>query len=174
MRVTLNELMEKLGVPHTLSAYETWPYATTDTLTGKTCSAEVRMNPDGDEVEAEIQLVEDDENDMGSADSAGVQQLCWIMATPFRGDIWAVKALKIKNENWVGKVYAWEEKCCNLFRAVTNELNKGHMPDFDELVEKEMKEKERFGDSRGGGAGKSPKIRPAQLLNLKPPTGGAR
>jgi hypothetical protein len=167
MRVTLNELMEKLGVPHVLSPYETWPFAMTDTLTGKTCSAEVRMNTDGDEIEAEIQLVEDDDSETGSADSMGVEQLCWIVAAPYKEDKWTVKALKIRNENWVGKVYAWEEKCCNLFRAVTLELAKNHMPDFDEIVEKEMREKERFGDSRGGGAGKSPKIRPAQLLNLK-------
>jgi hypothetical protein len=167
MRVTLQELMEKLGVPHTLTAYETWPFAATDIVTNKTMNAEVRMNPDGDEMEAEIQLVEDDDNEMGSSDSAGIQQLCWILASPFKDDIWSVKALRIKNENWVGKVYGWEEKCCNLFRVISLELSKGILPDFDEVVDKEMREKERFGDSRGGGAGKSPKIRPAQLLNLK-------
>jgi hypothetical protein len=167
MRVTLPELMEKLGVPHVLSAYETWPYAAMDAVNGKTCSAEVRMNPDGDEIEAEIQLVEDDDDEIGSADSAGVQQIFWLIAAPFKEDKWAVKALKIRNQDWVGKIYAWEEKCCNLFRAVTAELSKGLMPDFDEIVEKEMKQKERFGDSRGGGAGKSPIIRPGQLLDIK-------
>ena len=113
MRVTLHELMEKLGVPHTLAAYETWPFAATDIVTNKTMNAEVRMNPDGDELEAEIQLVEDDESEMGTSDSNGVQQLCWILASPFKDDIWSVKALKIKNENWVGKVYGWEEECGN-------------------------------------------------------------
>jgi hypothetical protein len=167
MRITLHELMEKLGVPHTLSAYETWPFATMDALSGKTCSAEVRMSPDCDEVEAEIQLVEDDESDMGSADSAGVQQLFWLIATPFKEEKWAIKGLRIKSEDWVGKVFNWEEKACNLFRAITHELARGQMPDFDEIMEKEMKAKDRYGDQRGGGAGKSPIIRPGQLLDMK-------
>lgn len=60
MRVDLKKLMEKLGVPHVLSPYETCPWYHYDAEKGVTCSAEVRMGPSGDDIEAEIQLVYDE------------------------------------------------------------------------------------------------------------------
>ncbi len=59
MRVTLQELLQKLGVGYVMAAYETFPWSVSDSTTGKTCSAEVRMNPEGNEVEAEIQIFYD-------------------------------------------------------------------------------------------------------------------
>jgi hypothetical protein len=162
MRLTLHELMEKLGVDRELSPYETFPWSASDP-DGRTCSAEVRMNPDGDEVEAEIQMLLDDPEPGKSP----VEQVLWLKATPHVQTKWAVGQLRIRAENWENKVYNWEEKCCNFFRAVAAALALGNIPDIDELIEREMRAKERFGDQRGGGAGKSPKIRPAQLLDMK-------
>jgi hypothetical protein len=163
MRLTLHELMEKLGVEYDLSPYETFPWSATDQLEEKTCSAEVRMNPDGDEVEAEIQLLFDNPE----PGKPSVEQVLWLRATPHVQTKWAVAHLRIKGEVWENKVYNWEEKCCNFFRAVVASLALGTIPDIDELIEREMRAKERFGDQRGGGSGKSPKIRPAQLLDMK-------
>ena len=61
MRVELKKLMETLGVGHVLSPYETFPWVHYDSVKGVTCSAEVRMGPAGDEVEAEVQLVYDED-----------------------------------------------------------------------------------------------------------------
>lgn len=163
MRDTLNELMEKLGVTYVLSPYETCPWSAYDSVKGLTCSAEVRMNPDGDEIEAEIQMLYEDPE----PGKPSVNQVLWLKATPFIQSKWCVSNLRIKGKVEVGSTYNWEEKCCNLFRACVNELNLGNIPDFDALVEREMRDKERFGDQRGGGSGKSPKIRPAQLLDMK-------
>ncbi len=163
MRVPINELMEKLGVGYTLSPYETCPWAASDLMTGKTFSGEVRMSPDGNEIECELQLL----TDSSETGKISVEQLMWMQITPFTPDVWTVKNLRIKNENWNNKVYGWEEKACGLFRACVSELALGNVPDFDDLLERELRNKERFGDQRGGGAGKSPKIRPGQLLNMK-------
>ena len=59
MRVPLKELLDKLGVGYILSAYETCPWSAYDEEQGITCSAEVRMNNDGDEIEAEMQIMRD-------------------------------------------------------------------------------------------------------------------
>lgn len=163
MRASLSETMEKLGVGYTLSPYETCPWAASDLMSAVTFSGEVRMSPDGNEIECELQLL----NDNPEAGKPSLEQLLWMQITPFTADIWTVKNLRIRNESWNNKVYAWEEKACNLFRACVTELGLGNVPDFDELVEREFLSKERFGDQRGGGAGKSPKIRPGQLLNMK-------
>ena len=163
MRDTLSELMERLGVDHALNAYETFPWSAYDSVKGLTCSAEVRMNPDGTEIEAEIQMLLEDPE----PGKKPIDQILWLKATPHIQTKWSVSDLRLKGESWVGKTYNWEEKCCNFFRACTTELNLGNIPDIEALIEREMKDKERFGDQRGGGSGKAPKIRPAQLLDMK-------
>ena len=161
MRATLSELMDKLGVGYELAPYETFPWSVMDQ--NLTCSAEVRMNPDGTEVEAEIQLLTE-EPEPGKKP---IDQVFWMRVTPHIQSKWAVIQLRIKGEDWVEKVYGWEEKCCNFFRACVAELALGSMPDIEALLDREMREKERFGDQRGGGGGKSPKIRPNQILDMK-------
>lgn len=163
MRLTFTELLQKLGVGYTLEAYGTCPWSATDFDLEKTCSAEVRMNESADELEAEIQIFYDNP----PAGKPGIEQILWLRAKPHVEDKWDVCALRIKQEDWVGKVYNWEEKSCNFFRAVVTELEQGTIPDIDALLEREMKEKEKFGGSRGGNGGKSPKIRPEQILNMK-------
>lgn len=163
MRLTLSDLLQKLGVSYTLSAYETCPWSADDQAIGKTCSAEVRMSPDGNEIEAEIQMFYDIPEDGKSS----VEQVLWLRAAPHTQENWSVSDLRIRRETWNGKIYNWEEKCCNFFRSVVTELEVGKIPDIDALIEREMGEKERFAGSRGGGAGKSPKIRPEQILNMK-------
>lgn len=163
MRATLPELMEKLGVGYSLSPYETCPWAASDLMTGATFSGEVRMSPDGNEIECELQLLSENPEPGKSS----VEHLMWMQIMPFVQGSWSVKNLRVKNEIWNGKVHNWEEKACNLFRACVSELALGNVPDFDELIDREFLTKERYGDQRGGGAGKSPKIRPGQLLNMK-------
>ena len=163
MRDTLMELMERLGVDHALSPYETYPWSAYDGVKGMTCSAEIRMSPGGDEIEGEIQLLFEDPQ----PGQKPIDQVLWLKATPHMQNKWAVSQLRIKGENWVGKTYNWGEKCCNFFRACVTELSLGNIPDIEALLDREMRDKERFGDQRGSGSGKAPKIRPAQLLDIK-------
>lgn len=163
MRDTLKELLDRLSVPHELTAYETFPWSAYDGEKGITCSAEVRMSTGADEIEAEIQMLYENPE----PGKKPLDQIMWFKATPHIQTKWSVKDLRIKGESWVGKTYNWEEKCCNFFRACVTELNLGNIPDIEALLEREMKDKERFGDQRGSGAGKAPKIKPAQLLDMK-------
>jgi hypothetical protein len=165
MRLPLSEFLQKLGVSYELGSYETCPWSASDPATEKTCSAEVRMNPDSSEIEAELQIF----YDTPQAGRPSIEQILWLKALPQQGK-WDVVDLKIKREDWRGKIYGWEEKCCHFFRACVTELELGRIPDIDALLEKEMKESERFGGGRGG-AGKAPKIKPAQLLQMKQSNG---
>lgn len=163
MRVPLPEFLQKIGVSGSLGPYETCPWSSSDNTTGKTCSAEVRMNPDGDEIEAEIQIFYDNP----APGQSSIEQILWLKAAPRIESKWDVFQLRIKREDWNNKIYGWEDKCLNFFRACTVEIEQGKIPDFDALIEREMSEKERFSGTRAGGAGKAPKIRPQQLLDMK-------
>jgi hypothetical protein len=164
MKMTFREVMDSLGIPHELTPYETYPFNVYDGEKGLTCSAEVRMGMDDNEVEAEIQLM----FDTPPAGGASMQQIIWFKITPQTGRVdWATREARLKNEPLDKELYNWEEKCCNFFGAVTRFLKLDQVPDIDELIEEEFNSRERFYDQYGGGGGKSPKIKPAQLLNIK-------
>ncbi|OIN85589.1 MAG: hypothetical protein AUJ12_08550 [Alphaproteobacteria bacterium CG1_02_46_17] len=163
MKLPLSELIEKLGVSYVLSPYETFPWSVYDPEDGKSCSAEVRMNPDGEEIEVELQIL----YDIPPEGKPSVEQILWMKAKPHVKDQWDICDFWVRRENWANKVYNWEEKSCNFFRACVTEIEQGRIPDIDALLEREVNEKERFSGTRGGGGGKSPKIRPEQILNMK-------
>lgn len=179
MRVDLKKLLETLGVGHILSPYETQPWVHYDPGRGITCSAEVRMGPSGDEIEAEIQFLHDEQPGQAEgpgdetveiADSqkaSGTVQIMRMRALPQDG-AWSPKELRVKGENYAGKIHNWEEKGCNFFRACIEALQMNTLPDIEELIEKELDDDDDFGGGRRGRIGrKAPKIKPAQLLGLK-------
>ncbi|MGZ9109169.1 MAG: hypothetical protein ACXW4B_10170 [Micavibrio sp.] len=165
MKMTFREVMDSLGVPHELTPYETCPFNVYDAEKGLTCSAEVRMGADAGEVEAEMQLMFDTPPEGG----ASMQQIIWfkIMPQTSAGNDWTTREARLKNETLDKDMYNWEEKCCNFFGAVVRFLKLDQVPDIDELIEEEFNSRERFHDQYGGGGGKSPKIKPGQLLNIK-------
>jgi hypothetical protein len=61
MRLDLKALCDKLSVGRALHPYETQPWAHYDEARGLTCSAEVRAGPGLEDLEAEIQLVRDED-----------------------------------------------------------------------------------------------------------------
>jgi hypothetical protein len=69
MRLPLDKIMEKLGVDHVLTPYETQPWMFYHEEKGITCSAEIRMGSRGDDVEAEVQFIKDDGEEEGEAES---------------------------------------------------------------------------------------------------------
>jgi hypothetical protein len=174
MRTDVKKLLETLGVSYVLSPYETQPWMYYDSGKGITASAEVRMGPSGDEIEAEIQYMHDDAKITDSPDvggamlvAPGTQQIMRMRATPADG-FWTPRDLWVKGESYVNKIYNWEEKGCNFFRAFIEALQMSTLPDIDELLEKELSDDDEFGGGRRGRIGrKSPKIKPAQLLGMK-------
>lgn len=166
MRLPLNKFLEKLGVGHTLSPYETYPWFLYDEARGVTCSAEVRMGPGGDDVEAEIQFLHDEmEDGTGSR-----EQVMWMRAVPAIPGEWTPKLLRIKGKDYVNAFHDWESKGCEFFLSCISAIQVGEMPDIDALVESKMQDDS---DQAGGGRGrigrKSPKIKTSQLLGMKKP-----
>lgn len=163
MRKVLKEFLMDLNVPYEMGPYQTQPWSYMDIEKGQTCSAEVRMGPDGEELEAEIQMM----YDTPPARKPPVEQLIWIIATKHVDGRWDVSNLRIYNQSKNGEIYDWEGKSCKLFSMCVKDLIAEKMPDFDELMKEHFKEDERFGGRRGSGTSKSPKIRPAALLDMK-------
>ncbi|MEM6781818.1 MAG: hypothetical protein AAF569_08145 [Pseudomonadota bacterium] len=166
MRILLKELMDKLGVGYVLSPYENSLWSVYDDEQSMTCSAEVRMGPDGDELEAELQVLYDDIPPEGKEP---LEQVFSAFFKPAVGskEKWESTYIKIKGKGNDEDVYEWEEKACRFFDACVQELKMGVMPDIEAILEKIMSEKERFSDQYGGGGSKAPKIQANQLLGMK-------
>ncbi len=177
MRVELKELMEKLGVDYTLSAYETRPWFLYDSEQGITCSAEVRMGPGEEDIQAEIQFLHDEKEDDDSQDATdeygqdrhtGLEQIMLMRVMPMRDGKWSPVFLLIKGEDFVNKIHNWEEKACEFFRSCIEAIQMDELPDIDKLIETELSDRGRGGGGRRGRVGrKSPKVKPGQLMGMK-------
>lgn len=163
MRVPYKELMDALGVGYELSAYETCPWSAYDDAQGLTCSAEVRMNNDGDEIEAEIQFMRDNP---GEGESP-IEQVFWLFAKPAIAGKWDVVSVKIRGDGEPDGTYNFQEKAVKFFLGCVQELKMGKIPDIDAILAREMKNNERYGGGAGGGGSKSPKIKPQALMGMK-------
>lgn len=163
MRAPLKELMDKLGVGYELSSYETCPWSAYDPERGVTAMAEVRMNNDGDEIEAEIQFLYDNPE----AGKPPVEQMVFIFCKPIVNAQWSPTVFQIRQKDETPDLYDWETKCCNFFHACIQDMKMDLVPDIDELAERELGGDERFRDARRGGGSKAPKIKPQALLGMK-------
>ncbi len=160
MRAELKEILDLLNVGYVLSAYETCPWSLYDDIGGVTCSAEVRMGMDMEDLEAEIQVLYD-----APRDGKAIDQIMWMRATPRDGK-WSPKLLRIRGEDKAGEVYDWETKCCQFFGACVTALLMDEMPDFDALLEEYFHDRERKAGSGRGGR-KAPKAKMDQVLGMK-------
>lgn len=163
MNLTFRALMDKLGVPHEISAYETYPFNVYDPTAGTTCSAEVRMGPDPHEIEVEVQLM----YDTPPEGKAPMEQILWFSVKPQLSNEWQTKDARLKGQPIDPAIYNWEEKCCDFFGALSRFLKMDQVPDLDDLIDEHFYGRERFHDQHGGGGGKSPKIKPGALLGMK-------
>ncbi|NCC20997.1 MAG: hypothetical protein EOM26_00880 [Alphaproteobacteria bacterium] len=161
MRVTLKELMDLLNVGYEMAPYETYPWSCHDSVRGETCSAEVRMGIEGEEAEAEIQIVFDEPRN-GKA----IEQVLHLRAIPKELGKWTVVSLRIRGKDQAGSIYDWETKCCKFFAACVTSLLVDQIPDFDELLKEHMRDDEEKGGSGKGGR-KAPKARMQQVLGMK-------
>jgi hypothetical protein len=184
MRLPLDKFLEKLSVGHTLTAYETHPWFIYDETQGINASAEVRMGPGGDDLEAEIQFLYDnppqiqapsssktdedrskDEGDEGEDDSGfppkfggmfsgGRQQVLWLKARPVVPTEWTITDLRIKGKDYVNAFGDWDVKACSFFTACTQAMMMNELPDVDALIEEHMKDDDFWGGGKRGKIGK--------------------
>jgi len=194
MRVELSELLEKLGVSYVLSPYETMPWFHYDEAKGITCSAEVRMGSTQEDVEAEIQLLRDEDaedEDEGEDDSGigsmeiedpddpkskganevepgGRKQVMWMRADSAVQGQWGPKLLRINDKDYVNAFHDWEGKGCELFKSTIESLQMGSIPDFDDLIDDKMQDDSLYGGGRRGRIGRNPPhVEPGQVLGMR-------
>ncbi len=163
MRCIIKELMDNLGVGYTLSAYETAPWSVYDDDDGITCSAEVRMGSDADEIEAEIQFMYDEP----PAGKQAVEHVFWLLAKPAAGDKWDVKTAKVKGEDKTADIFQWEEKAVEFFFLCVQEIQADKIPDIDEIYEKTINRKDKFGGGGSGGGRKGQKFSATPAMKMK-------
>lgn len=175
MRLDLEKFLQKLGVSHVLSAYETQPWLVYDEAKALTCSAEVRMAASGNDLEAEIQFLHDEKEDdeggtSGDTGTTGRQQILWMRSDTSGDGQWSPKHLRIKDHDYTNEFHNWEEKGCEFFLSCVEALQMNEIPDIDMLIEDKMKDDSWGGGGRRGKIGrKSPKIKPAALMGMKKP-----
>ncbi len=167
MRVTLAELMDKLGVGYEMGPYETMPWSHYDSESGITCSAEIRMGADADEVDGEIQTM----YDTPPEGKASFESTCTLVATPKSDKMWDIDTFTIRGEAFEEDAYDHSIKAAKFFSEVVRALMAGEIPDIDELLDEAFRKGERFAGSGSGGS-KAPKLRGAQLMGIK--KGGGR
>ena len=165
MAYSLEELMTKFGVTYNLSPYQTCPWSIYDEDKDITCSAEVRMEPTGKHVEAEIQLLYTDPPEGKSA----LDQVLLVKCS-LRSGKWQLDDAIIRGDNSFSKTPRWADKICNFFRICVQDIGIGEFPDIEKYMKRELK-REKEGDRSGGGSSKSPDI---QMQNvLATPKGGS-
>lgn len=142
--------MERLGVGHILSAYETRPWFLYDEEQMISCSAEVRIGPGMQDVEAEIQFLH--ENPETEKDP--VEQILLMRILPMRDNLWTPKFLIVRGVDYVNKVHDWEARGCNFFKACIAVIQMGELPNIDELLEEELDDE----GSESGGRRKRSKV----------------
>lgn len=172
MREPLDKILQKLSVQQMLAPYETQPWFHYDEERGLTCSAEVRMGAGGQDIEAEIQLLKDDE-DEGDGEAGdngfinGRAQILWMRIEPAGDNKWSPKNLRIKGKSYVNEIHDWEGKGCQFFRSTVEAMLMGEIPDFDELETGSMQDDVKGRGSSGRVGRKSPKANPAALMGMK-------
>jgi hypothetical protein len=162
MRATLAELMDALGVGYEIGAYETVPWSHYDSEQGITCSAEIRMSPDADEIEGEIQMM----FDTPPEGQAPFENTCYLMAKPKSDKTWDIETFLIRGEAFEEEAYDHSKKAALFFSNVVRDLMASEIPDIDELLDEAFRKDERFA-GKGSGGSKSPKLRGAQLMGMK-------
>lgn len=156
MRVEYSELMEKLGVGHVLSPYETRPWFVYEEESGITCSAEVRVGPGAEDVEVEMQFLYDEEDDRYTDESnyGEPEQVMRMRFMPSRDQIWGPSYMVVRGEDYTNKIHNWGERGCEFFCMCVGALQMDELPDIDELIEEHLTDKRRGGRGRRGRVGK--------------------
>ncbi len=169
MRVEYKELMEKLGVGHELSPYETRPWFLYDEEKGITCSAEVRVGPGAEDVELEIQFLHDEETASDDDEHCDPEQVMMMRFLPTKDQIWCESIMLLKGEDYKNKIHNWGERGCEFFCLFIGALQMGELPDIDELIS------EHLTDSKGGGRGRRGRVGKKGLkMQQQPPPMGMK
>lgn len=167
MRLKLGELLAKLYVFRSLSHYESEQWSVYSDDAKATCSAEVRLDgyeDDVDMLEAQIII----SYDAPRPSMPAMVQTAYIKAKRQKQGDFAVDACQINGKEMTRSgIFDWGKKSCKFFMLAAQELEKGNLPDFEELEKIAFDERGRFGDKWGDGGGKSPNVNTEKLLKAQ-------
>lgn len=165
MRVQLQELLAKLYVFRAIDPYDAEQWSAFNEDVNVTCSAEVRVNGYGTEIDSiEAQVIV---SKQANADDLPVTQICYISAErQKKGDFKVTSAMVKGVEKAESSVFNWGEKTCRFFMLIAQELERGNLPDFEELEKTAFEERGRIGDKWGDGDSRTPKINTEQLMKI--------
>lgn len=159
MRLSLQQLLTKLGVEETLAPYETIPFDYFNEDKGTDFTAGVAMSGDARFIDCEIQMIEEKEGQ----ELPDFKQLFLMRAEKEgRSDDYNVIYLKAMGNVLSGKDGQWFENGCRFFKLCISHIKKGMIPDFDILYKSAFGGKSGEGGSFGGGGSRN-------LKNDKPP-----
>lgn len=167
MRLQLGELFAKLYVYRNLGFYDMEQWSVFNDDAEASCSAEVRVDGFNNEIElVEAQVIVT--YDMPRANMPSVMQNCYIRAEKqSQGDFSIKKAIVNGKDRVDSATFDWGNKSLRFFTLIARELERGILPDFDELEKIAFEEKGMFADRIGDGGSKSPKINGEQLLKAQ-------
>jgi hypothetical protein len=167
MKATLQQIIDHLGIERQLGPYDSLMYTADESEKGITCTAAAAMNAEGNEIDVTIDV----SHTTPKPDTPDHQQYMYFHIKKDLNDKWTPDVLRLKNEAQNGKIYEWEKKACEFFLAVIVILQRGDVPDLDELSYRIFKSGDGFGAGTAGGGKRNPIIRPEQLMK---PMGGTR
>ncbi len=164
MRAKLGEIMAKLYVYRTLNLFDSEQWAHYSDEIEATVAADVRIDGFGDEIdklEAQI-VVSYDEPPMKTAP---IKQVFYLEAKLQRTGDFLIDKCYVNNKEMIhSNIFNWAEKSMKFFLLCAQEIEKGNLPDFDEIEKIAFFESGQFGDRWDDGGGKSPKINSESLL----------
>ena len=164
MRLHLGELFAKLYVYRSLGFYDMEQWSVFNEDVGASCAAEVRVDGFNEEIEVvEAQVIVTYDNP--TANMPRVVQTCYIKAEKqSQGDFSIKKAIVNQKDKVDSAIFDWGNKSLRFFTLIARELERGNLPDFDDIEKIAFDEKGMFADKMGDGGSKSPKINSEQLL----------
>lgn len=147
--MNLKDILDKMGVPYVMGPYETKLWTHTDPEKEITVSADIAMNPDGDELESQIVFFYEKPPEGKKSTDLVFKSV----ARPKTQEKWGFARLDVNGENFMEKVPDWEKNTCDFFRVCCQVIQKGEIPDIEEILDDEFFKGGRYRSGRGGGGG---------------------
>lgn len=163
MRVSLEQLMNKIGVEGTLRPYETIPFDYFNPDKGLDVMAEVSLSGDGGEINVEIQQIEH-----GADGKTNFRQILQLQLEREPTGTFMATSLRHNGQLLSGKKRNWFEGACRFAKQSIALLKKGTVPDFEAIYKATIDEAE--GNATAGGSGGGRALKGDKAVN-KPPGG---
>ncbi len=167
MRIKKTELLSQMGIDEDLEPFETIPVDYFDSERGVDFCSSISMSGDGNEIEAEIQMIEHlDEEKLR------FRQVFALYAKRERPreEMFIVELMRIREQIVSGQKMNWLKNGCRFFKMCLSHIKKGMIPDFDVLYKASFGEEQSGkGEFWSGGRGSRNLKNDKQPPKMKPP-----